>query len=149
MKYTLQELSDKLELQELAYEYSEAIDQKQFDRLDEVFIPDAHIDYTALGGPEGNYAEIKKFLSETLPMFDDYYHMVTNQTIKIDGDTATGRVMCFNPMGLPVPDKQPQIMFLGLYYLDKYVRTDKGWRIAERVEERSWSHNTPEGIAGS
>jgi hypothetical protein len=147
MKYSLQQLSDKLELQELAFEYSEAIDQKDFDRLDAVFTPDATIDYSALGGEKGSYPEVKKFLANTLPIFDDYYHLVSNVHIKLDGDTATGRVMCFNPMGLPVPGKAPHMMFLGLFYLDKYIRTADGWRIFERVEERSWGYNVPGGVA--
>lgn len=146
MKYTLEELSDKLEIQELAYEYSEAIDQKDFDRLDTVFTPDARIDYSAMGGAKGGYAEVKKFLQDTLPLFDHYYHMVTNLHIKLEGDRAGGRVMCFNPMGVPVPGKAPRMMFLGLFYLDKYVRTDDGWRICERTEERSWDHNVPAGM---
>jgi ketosteroid isomerase-like protein len=146
MKYTLEELSDKLEIQELAYEYSEAIDQKDFDRLDAVFTADARIDYSAMGGAKGSYAEVKKFLEGTLPLFDDYYHMVTNLHIKLDGDSACGRVMCFNPLVMPVPDKTPQMMFLGLFYLDKYVRTEGGWRICERTEERSWDYNVPAGV---
>lgn len=146
MKYTLEQLSDKLEIQELAYEYAEAIDQKDFDRLDKVFTPDADIDYSAMGGAVGKYPEVKKFLQDSLPMFDHYYHMVANLHIKLEGDTATGRVMCFNPMGLPVPDKAPQMMFLGLFYLDKYVRTADGWRISSRAEEHSWDYNVPEGV---
>jgi hypothetical protein len=34
-------------------------------------------------------------------------------------------------------------MFLGLYYLDKLVRTPHGWRITERVEEGCFKHNVP------
>lgn len=146
MKYSLEQLSDKLEIQELAYEYAEAIDQKDFDRLDKVFTPDADIDYSAMGGAVGKYPEVKKFLQDSLPMFDHYYHMVANLHIKLEGDRATGRVMCFNPMGLPVPDKAPQMMFLGLFYLDTYVRTPDGWRIASRAEEHSWDYNVPEGV---
>jgi ketosteroid isomerase-like protein len=146
MKYSLGELSDKLEIQELAYAYAEAIDQKDFDRLDDIFTPDAQIDYSAMGGANGRYPEVKKFLQDSLPMFNDYYHLVANLLIKLDGDTATGRVMCFNPMGMPVPDKPPQMMFLGLFYIDKYVRTAQGWRISERAEERSWDYNVPSGV---
>lgn len=144
MGYNLQELSDKLEIQELCHDYSEAIDQQDFDRLDDIFTTDAFIDYSALGGEKGDYAATKAFLASALPMFTDYYHMVSNVRIHLDGDEASGRVMCFNPMGIPMEGKQ-HMMFLGLFYLDKYVRTDKGWRIKERVEERSWGYNIPQG----
>jgi hypothetical protein len=33
-----------------------------------------------------------------------------------------------------------------LWYIDKFVRTPKGWRISERVEEGCYAHNVPSGI---
>jgi ketosteroid isomerase-like protein len=149
MGYSLQELSDKQEIQELAYAYSEAIDQQQFDRLDTIFTPDAWIDYTALGGEKGSYPEIKQFLQNMLPMFKEYYHLISNVHITLNGDSASARIMCLNPMGLPVPDKPAHMMFLGLFYLDEYVRTAEGWRICKRVEERSWGYNVPKGVGGA
>ncbi|MGA9676375.1 MAG: nuclear transport factor 2 family protein, partial [Mycobacterium sp.] len=47
---SLEEISDRLEIQQLLVDYSTAIDQRRFDDLDKVFIPDAYIDYRALGG---------------------------------------------------------------------------------------------------
>lgn len=146
MAYTLRQLSDRMEIQDLINEYAAAIDQKEFDRLDQVFTADAHIDYTAMGGEKGRYAEVKQFLRDTLPGLVDYYHLVGNIQIDLGDDRAAGRVMCFNPMGIPVPGKPAHMMFLGLYYLDEYVRTDAGWRIERRTEERSWGHNVPSSI---
>lgn len=146
MNYSSQQLADKLAIQELVYDYSDAIDSKQFDRLDDVFLPDALIDYTAFGGPRGAYPEIKKFLEKSLPNFPAYYHLNANVRIQLHGDTATGRVMCFNPMVVTLADGSSQVMFLGLFYNDKYVRTANGWRFQERVEERTWEHNVPSSV---
>ena len=41
---SLQEISDRLEIQQLLVDYSTAIDQRRFDDLDKVFTPDAYID---------------------------------------------------------------------------------------------------------
>jgi hypothetical protein len=41
---SLQEISDRLEIQQLLIDYSTAIDQRRFDDLDRVFTPDAYID---------------------------------------------------------------------------------------------------------
>jgi hypothetical protein len=60
---SLEEISDRLEIQDLQVAYSHAIDFKRFDELDDVFTPDAHIDYTVFGGPAGSYPEIKKYLA--------------------------------------------------------------------------------------
>jgi hypothetical protein len=143
---SLEEISDRLEIQDLQVAYSHAIDFKNFDELDDVFTPDAHIDYTVFGGPVGTYPEIKKFLVETMPMFKSYFHMVATSKVTIDGDTATGVTICHNPMVLGLPDDKEQVFVCGLWYRDRYVRTDKGWRIAGRVEEKSYVENMPDGL---
>ncbi len=142
---TLQEISDRLEIQQLMIDYSSAIDQRDYDRLDEVFTPDAYIDYRAMGGIDGRYPEVKAWLKPALGAFPHYYHMVGNMAITITGDTASARTICFNPMEVKLADKT-QVMFLGLWYVDKFVRTPKGWRICERVEQSCYAHNVPSGV---
>ena len=69
----------------------------------------------------------------------------------IDGDSATGRTMCFNPMAVARPEGdegEPRVFFCGLWYLDRFVRTEDGWRIAERSEEKSWVHNMGPAFGG-
>jgi hypothetical protein len=140
---SLQEISDRIEIQQLLYEYAAAIDGKNFDRLDVVFAPDAHVDYRAFGGVAGSYPEAKTWLTKVLPTFPAYQHLMGNAEIRIDGDTATGRVMCFNPMSFPRRQGGIQVAFFGLWYLDTYVRTPAGWRIQSRSEEKSFEHNVP------
>jgi hypothetical protein len=59
---TLQAVSDRLEIQQLAVDYAHAIDSRDFDLLDDVFLPDAFIDYRAVGGRHGRYPDIKQWL---------------------------------------------------------------------------------------
>ncbi|MFQ3322470.1 MAG: ketosteroid isomerase-like protein [Pseudomonadales bacterium] len=146
MSYSLKELSDRQEIVDLIIDYAQAIDQQKFDALDGLFTADAFIDYTAMGGPKGGFAEVKKFLQETLPAFKEYFHLNSNIRIHLNGDTAYARVMCFNPMGIPQPDAKPHVMYLGLFYLDKYIRTKQGWRITERIEEKAWTDNVPDYV---
>ncbi|MER9231206.1 nuclear transport factor 2 family protein [Mesorhizobium sp. M0622] len=40
-----------------------------------------------------------------------------------------------------------QVLFQGLWYRDRVVRTPEGWQISELVEEGYWNHNLPEGFA--
>lgn len=130
---SLAEISDRLEIQQLLVDYSTAIDTKRFDDLDRVFTPDAHIDYTELGGIAGTYPDVKAWLAEVLPNFPAYFHMLGNFDIRIDGDTARSRTILFNPMKLGEDD---QIMFCGLWYDDEFVRTAEGWRMTRRVETK-------------
>jgi hypothetical protein len=131
------EISDRLEIQQLITDYSTAIDTRRFDDLDAVFTPDAYIDYTALGGIEGSFPEVKAWLAEVLPNFPMYAHMLGNFSVRIDGDTASSRTICFNPMVLgDLADNKAQVMFCGLWYDDEFSRTADGWRMTRRVETK-------------
>lgn len=133
----LQEISDRLEIQQLLVDYSTAIDQRRFDDLDRIFVDTAYIDYRAMGGIDGAYPQVKKWLAEVLPNFPAYYHLVGNFDIRLDGDTATSRTMCFNPMKLPGRgDHGGQVLFCALWYDDEFVRTPDGWRMTRRVETK-------------
>lgn len=144
MKYSLEQISDRLEIEDLITEYSDAIDMQQVDRLDDIFTPDAFIDYSAFNGAVGSYPEVKQFLAEALPVFKNSQHMIANYKITLDGDRATGKIMCLNPIELNLEDQDVPVFFLGLWYLDEYVRTDKGWRICKRVEQKSYTYNAPD-----
>lgn len=131
---SLEQISDRLEIQQLLIDYSTAIDQKRFDDLDAVFTPDAYIDYSVTGGIEGQFPEVKAWLKEVLPNFPAYYHMLGNVDIRVSGDTATSRAICFNPMVMG--GEAAQIYFVGIWYVDEFVRTEQGWRMSKRVEEK-------------
>ena len=131
---SLPEISDRLEIQQLLIDYSTAIDRRQFDGLDAVFTEDAYIDYRAMGGIDGHYPEVKKWLAEVLPNFPAYAHMLGNFDVTITGDTASSRTICFNPMVFNLESKQ--ILFVGIWYVDEFIRTAEGWRMSKRVEEK-------------
>lgn len=138
---TPDQLADRLAIQDLLVDYCYAIDFQDWDALDDVFTPDAIIDYTEMGGPRGTLAETKDFLARTMPMFQAYQHMISTSKITIDGDTAEGRTMCHNPMVLPpqAAGGKPHTFFCGLWYRDTFVRTAQGWRISSRHEEKSYT----------
>jgi hypothetical protein len=140
---TLQDISDRLEIQDLQTAYSTAIDTRNWDALDDVFTADAYIDYTAFGGSKGNLAETKAFLANAMPMFSSFQHLVATSQVKLAGDTATARTICHNPMVLDRGKGKTHVFYCGLWYLDEYVRTPQGWRIKKRVEEKSYTHNMP------
>ena len=141
-----QEISDRFEIQDLVFRYAELIDTKQFDELRKLFTADVHVDYSAFGGSVGNLEETIAFLhaSVTAQVFPNTQHLNANVQVRVDGDTATGRVMCFNPMEMSPPGGTSQTFFLGLWYLDEYRRTVDGWRICRREEQKSWVFNTPD-----
>ena len=134
----MQEMSDRLEIQDLLARYSHAIDGREWDALDDVFTPDAHIDYTAAGGAAGLYPEIKEWLASVLPAFAVTQHLAATTRLDLHGDTADARTILFNPMVSRDERGEEHVLFVGLWYRDRLVRTDVGWRIAERVEEKGF-----------
>lgn len=147
MTMSVQELSDRFEIQDLLVTYADAIDRRDWDALDDVFTADAVIDYTAVGGIRGSLAEIKAFLEEGMAWFTSFQHLTAHAKVTLDGDTATGRAICHNPMTLPGADGEPHTMFVGIWYVDAYVRTPDGWRISTRSEDFSYLHNPPPGLS--
>lgn len=143
MTLSLQEISDRIEIQDLITAYSYAIDTRNWDALDDVFTPDARIDYSEMGGSKGDVAETKRFLRKAMTQFSSFQHMVATSQIKLRGDVAEGRTICHNPMVLDRGKGETHTFFCGLWYRDRFVRTPKGWRIQERVEEKSYFHNVP------
>lgn len=141
---TMQEMSDRLEIQDLFARYSFAIDERDWDALDNIFTADAKIDYSETGGAKGSFAEIKAWLPGALERFPMFQHMVATTRLTLDGDEARSRTILFNPMVYRTSDGEEQTFFVGLWYRDHLVRTPQGWRIAERYEELGYIHNAPE-----
>jgi 3-phenylpropionate/cinnamic acid dioxygenase small subunit len=135
----LQALADRLDIEDVLTRYAWALDSKHFDELDDVFTPDAHVDYTSSGGEAGAYPDVKAWLANVLPNFPAYQHLVTNKQITIDGDRATSRAEFYNPMVMAKRDGTTSIFFVGGEYHDELVRTRNGWRITNRVEKSIWT----------
>lgn len=140
-RHSLQELSDRLEIGDLITAYSYAIDFHSFDDLDAVFTADGVLDLTATGGIAGPLPEVKAWLASTLTMFTGHQHLVATSQVLLDGDTATARSVCHNPMYLD-DNGQQRVLVVGLWYFDEFARTPDGWRIARRSQQLGYLHST-------
>ena len=134
----IQELVDRLEIESVLRRYAWALDAREYDRLDDVFTPDAFLDYTTAGGIKGGFAEVKAWLAKVLPTFPAYQHLISNVEVTVDGDTATSRAAFYNPMGHDRADGTRAYFHCGGEYRDQWVRTDDGWRITNRFEQTIW-----------
>jgi 3-phenylpropionate/cinnamic acid dioxygenase small subunit len=138
MTMRLQDLADRLEIDDLLTRYATAVDTKDWNLFATCFTADAFIDYTSAGGIKGTLSEVKQWLAQVMTGFPMTQHLVTNRAVHVDGNTATCRSCLFNPMGVP-DNNGLMVFFEGGYYRDKLVRTADGWRIAERIEEPTFS----------
>jgi hypothetical protein len=138
----LQEISDRLEIQDVLIRYTRAIDTGDWDRLDSVFTPDAEIDYTESGGIAAAFPAVKPWLAEMLPaFFPKRMHTLGQLEIRFDTehpDTATVAAYFHNPM--PMSDGQggEKIVEFGGIYHHTLTRTADGWRSRKLHEEIVW-----------
>lgn len=134
----LDEISDRLEIEALLIRYTRAIDTGEWDRLDDVFTPDARIDYTATGGIAAPYTEVKPWLADMLPLFPRRMHTLGQVDSLVDGDRATAAAYFHNPMVLSQPDGAELLVEFGGIYHHELVRTADGWRSSRLLEELVW-----------
>ena len=98
-----QNMSDRLEIQDLLTSYCDAIDSRNWNALDDIFTPDAIIDYTEAGGAKGTLEEIKLYLDKVLKPFSGMQHMLGLPMIKITGDEASSRTISVSYTHLTLP----------------------------------------------
>jgi hypothetical protein len=148
---TAGDVSDILAIQRLIAAYPGVVDEREFDRLDDLCTPDAVIDFSAFGGPADTLPVVKQFLRESMGLFKRTQHMMGLPHITLDGDRARARTSCTNPMVISVADGTTSVMLIGLWYDDEFARTPDGWRFTSRKQERCYSvvglQDTPIGPA--
>lgn len=118
------DLADRLELHELPGRYGDAIDDRDWERLERIFTDDAIFDLTDLGVPvlEG-LDRIKAFMDTEAQ--HPRTHMMTN--IYVD-DSEEGVKLNFRIVALLGQGKVGTAS-----YYDDVVKTDVGWRVKHRV----------------
>jgi 3-phenylpropionate/cinnamic acid dioxygenase small subunit len=138
MALSVQEISDRIEINDLLIRYTRGIDQKDWKLLDTVFTPDAELDYVSSGGIAGGYPEVRAWLEKALAIFPATLHYVTNSEVTLQGDRASARTAVYNPMFFRNPDGSMHHFAVGAWYVDELVRTKQGWRIAKRREDQAF-----------
>lgn len=139
MALSLQQITDRIEIEELLARYARALDRRQWADLEAIFTPDGEFDAGGLGHPHGPTA-IREMIEGTIGHLDATQHLVGKSIIEFsaDGDSAEVRTYLISQHireSTPGPVKH---YFLGGEYADRVVRTPDGWRIAYRRLDRLW-----------
>jgi ketosteroid isomerase-like protein len=139
----LQAIADRVEIEALRGEFTDAAMMVDYDRVATLFTPEG-----ALRMPHANIdlvgrEEIRAF-GRRRNSFVDYLVQNTHPgVIQIDGDAASGRAYLSELIRLR--DGSSHLNY-GIYH-DRYQRTDDGWKFAERVYEIRYLDTSP--LAGS
>ncbi|VWD06663.1 short-chain dehydrogenase [Burkholderia lata] len=140
---TPQETIDRMEIQDLLTRYCHAVDRHDWHEFERLFATNATLDYTAFGGPAGSRAEIAGYLERVTSAMRGTQHTISTSLLIVDGDAATARTAGQAMMITADEAGDDRVCFVGLWYRDLLVRTECGWRIQRRTQERSWMHDAP------
>jgi ketosteroid isomerase-like protein len=138
-----QAIADRVEIEALRGEYSDAVMMRDYDRVALLFTPDAALRMPNVPVDLVGREEIRAW-GDRVPAFVDYLVQTTHPgMIRLDGDTASGRAYLQELIRLR--DGSSHLNYA--IYHDRYQRTADGWKFTERVYEIRYLDTTP--LAGS
>ena len=138
-----QAIADRVEIEGLRGEFTDAVMMRDYDRLASLFTPEGALRMPNIPADLAGRDEIRAW-GERVPTLVDYLVQTTHPgTIRLEGDTATGRAY-IQELGRG-RDGRTELNYA--IYHDRYRRTEDGWKFAERVYEVRYLDTTP--LAGS
>jgi ketosteroid isomerase-like protein len=139
----LQAIADRVAIEALRGEFTDAVMMNDHDRLASLFTSDGAV-RIPLGNIEAAGREQIRALGERRQALAYYFVQTTHPgTIELNGDTATGRAYLSELAHLR--DGGSHLNYF--VYHDRYQRTPDGWKFIERVAEFRYVDTTP--LAGS
>jgi ketosteroid isomerase-like protein len=139
----LEAIADRVEIEALRGEFTDAVMMRDYDRVASLFTPDGAPRMPDVPADLAGREEIRAW-GERVPALVDYLVQTTHPgTIRLDGDTASGRVR-MHELGR-ARDGRSELNYT--IYHDRYQRTGDSWKFTERVYEVRYHDTTP--LAGS
>ncbi|WP_172172675.1 nuclear transport factor 2 family protein [Brevibacterium sp. CT2-23B] len=118
-------LEDIHEIGQLRARYCQALDDGRWEDLADTFTEDGA--FVGLSTARGRAEMLEFFPQLNSSTVTSWWHFSSNETVELDGDTATGTTWLLQPC---VVDGESQIA--AGRYEDTMVRTAHGWRFQER-----------------
>jgi ketosteroid isomerase-like protein len=134
---TLQLLLDERDIVAVTHRYCRALDTKDWPALRTVFLEDATAQFDRPAMFTGIDAIVGR-IRAALEHLDNSQHLVTNNEVVVDGDSATHRCYFQAQHVRKAADGSPNYIIAGRYE-DRLTRADEGWRIAHRTLTVMWT----------
>lgn len=139
----LRAIADRVEIEALRGEFTDAGMMGDYDRFAALFTPDGVWRIPDAGVAFASREEIRAGIERLQGLWDYFVQTVHPGTIRLDGDTAVGRAYIaeFGRMR----DGSSHLNYS--VYHDRYQRTSDGWKFTERVYQVRYLDTAP--LAGS
>ena len=138
-----QDIADRVEIEALRGEFTDAAMMRDRPRLASLFTPSGTLRMPNIPVELIGREEILAGGERLQDQWDFFVQTTHPGTIELDGDTATGRAYI---QELARTHDGRQGLNFAIYH-DRYQRTDDGWKFTERVFEVRYLDTTP--LAGS
>jgi ketosteroid isomerase-like protein len=139
----LQAIADRVEIEALRGEFTDAVMMGDYDRVASLFTQDGAVRIPDLNAEAVSREEIRAGIERLQGLWDYFVQTTHPGTIQLDGDTASGRAY-IQELGR-FRDGRSELNYA--VYHDRYQRTGDGWKFTERVYEVRYLDTTP--LAGS
>jgi len=140
-----QAIADRVEIEALRGEFTDAAMMRDYDRLASLFTPDGALRMPNVPAELVGREQIRAW-GERVPAIVEFFVQNTHPgSIQLgrDGDTASGRAYMSELVRLR--DGRSDLNYA--IYHDRYRRTGDGWKFTERIYEVRYHDTTP--LAGS
>jgi ketosteroid isomerase-like protein len=138
-----QEIADRVEIEALRGEFTDAAMMRDYDRLATLFTPDGVLRMPNVAAELAGREQMRAF-GQRVPEFVEFLVQNTHPgAIRLTGDTASGRAY-MHEIGR-TRDGASELNYA--IYHDQYQRTSGGWKFTERVYEVRYHDTSP--LAGS
>jgi len=138
-----QAIADRVEIEALRAEFTDAAMMCDYDRVALLFTPDGALRMPNVPVELVGREQIRAWRDRREALVDYFVQTTHPGTIQLDGDTASGRAYLQELIRLR--DGSSHLNYA--IYHDRYQRTPHGWKFTERVYEIRYLDTTP--LAGS
>ncbi len=139
----LQAIADRVEIEALRGEFTDAVMMGDYDRVASLFTQDGAVRIPDINAEAVSREEVRAGIERLQGLWDYFVQTTHPGTIQLDGDTASGRAYIAE-LGR-FRDGRSELNYA--VYHDRYQRTGDGWKFTERVYEVRYLDTTP--LAGS
>ena len=134
-----QAIADRVEIEALRGEYSDAAMMCDYDRVASLFTPDGALRMPNVPVDLEGRDQIRGWSDRRDALVEHFIQTTHPGTIQLDGDTATGRAYLHELIRLR--DGSSYLNYA--IYHDRYQRTADGWKFTERVYEVRYLDTAP------
>jgi uncharacterized protein (TIGR02246 family) len=147
--------ADRQALRDLVETYATTADRRQAEATAALFTPQGRLarydgdpSQGHLLGERNGRDELARAFAH-LARYAVTTHFLGQQRVELDGDRATGETYCLAHHVTVDDDGGRTMMLMSIRYLDDYVRTEEGWRFAQRLLAVDWTEQRPMAPPGT